>query len=663
MPPASLRPPRLAVSLVALVATGCGARTLLRDAPDAGPTVDVAPGVDAPSVDAPLPPPGDAPVPSACERAAPIAAAAVIADQDTAGLVGTAPTCPAAGFLGGAPLWYRVVVPSRQTLTVTATAIATGEPLMRAPVVRLFDTCADAACVGGSNVSTDGRTVSARSTNDTAADRAVIVAVSSVAPGVRQRFTLVTALSAVPANVTCGGATPVADGASLAAQEPSSGVDTQAPCPGQMGVRTLPARFYTAVVPPGASVFATATAEGPARSQPHVRIIPDCGANTCLAASTPAGGAATASYFNDGALPRRVVITLGAQPNLTADRYTMTFRIRAPAANSVCASATRVTSGTVLRGENLADGRTPSPWCGNSPRAGALYYAVRVGAGEALVARATNPAADFPFPTLRLSDRCDSTMCLGSSTSSGGATPGGQLSYLNTTGAPQDVVLAVDAGAFDVAAFRYDLAISTALPPYTVSRTAVACDDLTAGEVIAGAVGDDVGTPAIALPVSFSFFGAPVAAWSVSTNGYLQVWPSLAGMSGGALGGAALPSPDAPPNMIAAFWDDLEVRPAERMDVRWQTVAAPARHLTVQWTDVGFCCGGAPPDRVRFQAKLFEGTGVIELHYCSQRGGERARGSAATIGVQDAAGVRGVSVLSRSATIDAMTAFRLAPTP
>ena len=683
-----LRLPLLAASLVALVATGCGARTLLRDTTDGGPTLDVAPVLDVPSVDAPLPPPKDVPLPppppidvppppidvpppppidvpvpptSACDRATPIAATTMIPNQDTTGLVGTAPTCAAAASLGGAPLWYRVVVPSGQTLTVTA--IASNDPVTRAPVVRFFDTCADMACVGGSSVSTDGRTSSARSTNNTATDRVVLIAVSSIAPGVGQRFTVLTSLTAAPTNVTCAGATAVTDGTSLSAQAPSSGVETQAPCPGQGGVRPLQALFYTTVVPPGTSLLATATAEGAVRSQPHVRIIPDCGANVCLAASTPNGGSATATYFNSGALPQRVVINLGSTPTLTDDRYTMTFRIRAPATNSACESATRVTNGTVLRAENLVDARAPAPWCNNAaPPANALYYVARVGVGEVLSVRATNTGASFPVPTLRLSNRCGSNVCLANSTNAGGPTPGGQLSFLNTAGAAQEVVLAVDAG-FGVPSFPFDLAVSIGLPPYTVSRTSIACDDLTSGNIIAGAVGDDVGTPAIPLPVSFTFFGTPMTAWSVSTNGYLQVWPTLAGMSAGALGSPALPSTGAPSNLIAVFWDDLEVRAADRMDVRWQTVSAPSRHLTVQWTDVGFCCGGGTPDRVRFQAKLFEGTGAIELHYCSQSGSDRTRGSGASIGIQDSAGLRGVNVLSRAATLDPMTAFRLAPTP
>lgn len=52
---------------------------------------------------------------------------------------------------------------------------------------------------------------------------------------------------------------------------------------------------------------------------------------------------------------------------------------------------------------------------------------MRVGAGEVLVARATNPAAGFPVPTVRRSDRCGSVVCLGSSTNAGDPTPGARV--------------------------------------------------------------------------------------------------------------------------------------------------------------------------------------------------------------------------------------------
>ncbi|MDB4932779.1 MAG: bacillopeptidase [Myxococcaceae bacterium] len=704
----SPRLPLLAASLVALVATGCGARTVLRDTDDAGVTTDATPGVDVPTkdvpptpidvptpppidvpfpfldvptpppidvpfpfLDVPVPPPVDVPVPfldvpvpprdlplptSSCERALLLGESAMLPAQDTAGLVGTAPPCAAVSFVNGAPLWYRVRVPARQLLTV----LAVSDPGVRPPAIRLYDSCAARSCRTGSNTTTDGRTVTVRSTNASAADQELLIAVSSLAPGLPARFTLLTGLSPAPTNVTCASATPIRDSASLSAQDPSTGSDVQAPCPGQVGVPPVTALYYTAVVPPGQSLFATATPEGPVRSQAHVRIIPACGSVVCLAASTPSGTAATASWFNAGATEQPVVVSLGSAPTGTGDRFTMTFRIRPPATNSACAAATRVANGATLRAESLADARSPAPWCSTGNNGNALYYAVRVGPGEQLAVRANNATSTFPIPTLRLSAGCASTACLATSTNAGGPGNAAQLSYVNTTAAAQELVLAVDPGGLGVAPFRFDLTVSVALPPYRVARISVACDNLAAGAVIPGASGDDTGTPAIALPVVFPYFGAQVSAWSVSTNGYLQLWPSLGNSSTGALGVTALPSSAAPSNMVAPFWDDLEVRAG--MDVRWQTLTDGGRHLTAQWTDVGFCCGGGTPDRVRFQVKLFERTGVIEFHYCDVTGTARATGGGASIGIQDAGGLRGVSVQTRMPTIDPMTAYRFTPT-
>jgi hypothetical protein len=527
--------------------------------------------------------------------------------------------------------------------------------------VRLYDSCAALACRTGSNTTSDGRTITLRSTNASAADQDVFIAVGSFAPGLPARFSLFTSLSPAPTNITCASATPVSDSASLPSQDPSSGVDPQPPCPGQVGVPTLPALYYTATVPPGQSLFATATAEGPARSQPQVRIIPACGARVCLAASSPTGPAATATWFNTSTVAQTVVVSLGAAPAGTGDRFTMAFRIRAPATNSACAAATRVANGAALSAENLGDARAPSPWCNTGNSANALYYAVRVAPGEQLAVRANGTSRGFPSPSLRLSGGCASTACLASSLNGGGPDGATQLSYVNTSAAAQELIFSVDSGNPGAPPSRFDLAVSVALPPYRVERISIACDEMAGGTVIPGAVGDDVGTAAIPLPVAFRYFGVAQVAWSVSTNGYLQVWPALGASSNGALGSATLPSAGAPLSMIAPFWDDLEVRPG--MDVRWQTIDAGGRHLTAQWTDVSFCCGGSQPDRVRFQVKLFADSNAIEFHYCSVSGGERARGGSASIGIQDATGLRGLSLSARTATIDPMTAFRLTPTP
>lgn len=546
MPASPLRLLLLATSLLALIVSGCGARTVLRDTYDGGSLpADVAPGTDVPllQVDAPLPPvdaplppvdappppvdvpapPVDAPVgPGACERAFPVGDGTVLVGQDATGLDGNAPPCPLVTAPGAGARWYRTTVDAGQTLSITAES----EGGLRPPLVRVYRACTDRFCSGGTNTSFDSRTVLFTYVNAGPAPQSVLVAVSGIVPGIPVRYTLRIAVSR-------------------------------------------------------------------------------------------------------------------AQPNAT------------------CATPTRVVNGTMLRGENLASASTPAAWCSTGSSANALYYAVRVGPGELLTARATNADGNaFPVPALRLGVGCMTTNCLATAAANGSTAT--QLTYLNTTGLPQELLLAADAGFAGSPAFRYDLSIGVTLPPYVLSRTSIDCDRMTPGAVIAGAVGDDVGTRAIALPIRFPYFGSPMAAWSVSTNGYLQVWSTPEGASVGALGITALPNASAPPNMIAPFWDDLEVRAAEGMDVRWQVFDAPARHLTVQWS-TGFCCGGGLPDRVTFQAKLFERSGVVEFHYCDQRGGERARGQVASVGLQDETGSRGVSAQVGTPTLDPMTAFRFTP--
>ncbi len=464
-----------------------------------------------------------------------------------------------------------------------------------------------------------------------------------------------------PIEVTsCERAIPVSNGTVLTGQDTTGLGGVAATCP----LVTVPGagpRWYRATVEPGETFLVSAESEVGVRA-PLVRAFTGCTNRFCAGGSNTAfdGRTVTFAFTNAGPRPQDLFIAVsGIAPGIAA-RYTLRTSVTRAPDNATCASARRVVDGTTLRGEDLTTAHTPAAWCNGGSSANALFYAVRVGPGEVLTARASGSAGSFPTPTLRLGVGCATTNCLASSTTTG--TTGTALSYTNTTDLAQELLLAADAGSAGAPAFRYDLAISVARPPYTVSRTSIECDPMTAATVIPGAVGDDVGTPAIPLPIRFPYFGAPMLAWSVSTNGYLQVWPTPMGSSVGALGISALPFAGGPSNMIAPFWDDLEVRSAEAMDVRWQLFATPAPHLTVQW-NLGFCCGGTPTDRVTFQAKLFERTGVVEFHYCDQRGGERSRGQLASIGLQDESGSRGVSAQLRMSTIDPMTAFRLTPTP
>ena len=557
------------------------------------------------------------------------------------GVLGSGGDVPMACANAVAPLpglYYRVRVPAGQSLTATYTAVG---GFRRAVSVRVSDACG-AACLAANNISSDGANVVTRWTNATRTDRDAFIAVSpTVTAGPAQDFTVTATLSTPPNNVQCGSATPVRDGTTLRGQDIAAATVVQPACPGMTGTGAA-SLFYSAVIPRGQTLFVSATPDVAGRQAPVIRVIPTCGSNVCFAASTFGGSTSSTSFFNSGA-DQPVIIAVGASNPRFVDPFSLAVSIRAPAENGLCRNALRVMNGTTLPGQSLGDGRELPTACAVLGRdANALYYAVRVGAGEQLIVTATR-AEPGVAPTLRLFSACGATTCLAQSALAG---QNARLSYTNATGAAQELLFAMnlqDGGASTTA--RATLAVSVARPPYGVTTIPAACDTVT-GMVVSGVTGDDVGGESVPLPFPLTYFGSPVSAWSPSTNGYLQLWP-MAGRSAGALGAFELPNGSAPVGMVAAFWDDLQVT-AGIGDVRWGTFDAGGRHVTVQWTDAQFCCNAMAPDRLTFQVKLFQ-SGVIETHYCALSGSPRVNGQSASIGMQDTAALRGVSYAVRRA--------------
>jgi hypothetical protein len=87
-----------------------------------------------------------------------------------------------------------------------------------------------------------------------------------------------------------------------------------------------------------------------------------------------------------------------------------------------------------------------------------------------------------------------------------------------------------------------------------------------------------------------------------------------------------------------------------------------ARRHVVEWNN--WYTFAATTANLTFQVKLFEGTGVIEIHYCSMgpTGMAAVTGSSATIGAEDATGTYGIQVANNSATgAVSGTGYRLTP--
>ncbi len=565
------------------------------------------------------------------------------------------PSCPPV-FTPRPSLWYRVTVPGGQTLAINMLPTGSTTGGLQA---RFMTACGATACLAAMpSTGPDGRSTVYRWVNATPLAVDVLIAVNAIATAFPTVFEITATLRAPTTNASCVSAAEVSDGTVLRGEDPSGSTTALGPCPG-MGGATLPgALFYTAVVPAGQTLTATATATVMGRGFYFMRVIGTCGDASCLSATPGPTSPASTSWTNTGAAARRVIVAVSPGSS-TPSPFDLAVRIRPPPTNVTCAGATALTSGTII-GENFAFARETSSAClaFGTVSGPVLYYSARVGEGERLTVVARRTSATAFQPLVRLIDGCASMTCLASSATMPTGGDSARITWVNP-GAARDVIVLVSstgAAADGIA----DVTTALGVTPYRVTTIAGACDTLTAPSVITGAVGDDVGTASTPLPITFRYFGAATAAWSVSTNGYLQVWPS-AGMSNGALGVSELPAATAPASMIAPFWDDLEVDSGVG-SVRSQVVTTGGRRLTVEWSNVRFCCGGGTPDRVTFQAKLFETANVIEFHYCALSATPRASGGSASIGIQDATSTQGLSwAIRRAGAANISTGVRFTP--
>ncbi len=165
----------------------------------------------------------------------------------------------------------------------------------------------------------------------------------------------------------------------------------------------------------------------------------------------------------------------------------------------------------------------------------------------------------------------------------------------------------------------------------------------------------------IPLPFPFEFYGKQYNSLRVSTNGYL-VFPD--GESGVSVFNDSLPDAGDPNGIIAVFWDDLLVSDQEQGQTDQISYViqgeAPNRVLIVDYTSVSFW--EADTGLLWAQAKLYEGTNVIELHYGDSITGE---GVTATIGLEHPCGclaVRGPNYRKDNDVVPD-EAYRYTPVP
>ena len=216
----------------------------------------------------------------------------------------------------------------------------------------------------------------------------------------------------------------------------------------------------------------------------------------------------------------------------------------------------------------------------------------------------------------------------------------------NDTGSIRDYFLAVSGPA---TASTGNFTLNVVRTAYSMLSITASCDDLSMAADLLGpattpVIGDDTTTTVRPLPAGFvfPFFTVPVSHYSACMNGFAQLHTSAAGVANNSFQNAAMPAPGLPNSVLAVLWDDLTPVPGLTHLRSAEKGSSPNRVFTIEWIDAAFLAGQPGPERLQFQAKLYETTGVIEFHYCSLalNGGVMTRltGGTSTVGIENATG-------------------------
>lgn len=400
-----------------------------------------------------------------------------------------------------------------------------------------------------------------------------------------------------------------------------------------------------------------------------LRAVASCAATDCRASEVISSGSGALYLSNPDATPRTVVFSVAANDtDNTVTPFDLVVNTAPFVAGQVCSEPTAVAPGASVTAQNAAAGQRVSAACNaTAANGGQLFYRVTLPAQRRAQVRVTPAGAMTAWtPTVRVLSSCAATSCLDSSTA---AAAGGVAAVTLTNGADAErsYLVSVSGSATASGTFTLEVTAATALPGYTFAPITAACDDLSSGTAVAtdeddGAWDDDTVSAVATLPFAVTFYGQSVGRWAASSNGLLELFP----MTGDAetstdFSNDTIPDEDTANGFVALLWDDL--RTVSTTGVRVATLgAAGSRRFVAQWTDFTLPSPDAAA-RITMQAKLFEGTHVIEIHYCSiTPGNMRASGNSATIGAEDLDGVFGTQVSYETAGAAATGGgYRLTP--
>jgi hypothetical protein len=334
-----------------------------------------------------------------------------------------------------------------------------------------------------------------------------------------------------------------------------------------------------------------------------------------------------------------------------------------------CEFPTRLQPGLVTARDTRSGVGGPSTACLPS-EGGESYFLLEVPPGQrgTLTVTPTGTAIDL---TTRVRAACADGACVASGH---GASPQ-QLVFGNPGPGSQSFIASVAStgqgpGTFEVLAALWPLVSSG----YTESVLTAGCDDFSTEAAVLGAttgppLDDDSSSAVLPLPAGFAFtyFGVPMSHFSVSSNGFAQLYPGATGVPSSAYLSASMPSAAPPNGLLAPLWGDLVGAGVESAVRARTTGVAPDRVFGLEWSDFAFGLAGViSPERLRFQLRLFETSNVIEFHYCSMalNGGSLARltGQTVAVGLESNSGAEAVQHSYRMPqSVQAETALRFTP--
>lgn len=428
--------------------------------------------------------------------------------------------------------------------------------------------------------------------------------------------------------------------------------------------------FYAINVPAASSILVTVTPTGTQGWDPYIRVLDACMDTLplCSRVAARAGVAAperlryvnTVSSGSTGMpIAHDVIIAVGAS-GAAVGTFDLDVRVDPPDPNATCAGALPlpVDGSSVMA--DLGHGQATGTLCmGGLTGVPTLYYRATVPPGSELIATMTPTGTPLSDVELFAYTAC-STTCTGR-IDTGGEGSAEAIVVPNNGTSPQTVYLGASAdGSSPLGTFTLTGLVTP--QDYATTSISAACDGGIAS--IGHYTTVNQVSPVRALPFPFTFYGAAMSGYGVSTNGFALLLPTTTGTVSATPVNRTFPLTEGPNGVIAPFWDALAPRPTFGSELRAGVVGtAPNRRFVIEWDDWGLV--EDPTTRLRFQAKLFETTRVIELHYCSLAMGtmtDLQTGRHATLGIENPAGTRGVLIGANNRRVVASgAAIRMTP--